>query len=67
MSYWEGSGVPIGVGVDAKNFIGVGAGVTKPETGAESEKCCSAHFWNRPLTTKLGFRAKSGNANLTAE
>jgi len=35
-----------GVGVDISKFFGVGAGVLKPEAGAdsESEKCDSAHL-----------------------
>jgi len=47
MSYLEVFGVLTRVVVDASKFIGVGARVLNPETGAESEyeKCDSAHLW----------------------
>jgi len=45
MSYLEVFGVLTGVGVDGLKSFGVGAGVFKPETGAESEKCYSTHLW----------------------
>jgi len=37
MSYLEVFGVLTRVGVDVLKFFGVGSGVPKPETGAESE------------------------------
>jgi len=46
MSYLEVFGVLTGVGVEVSKFCGVGAGagVSKPEAGAESEKGNSAHL-----------------------
>jgi len=48
MSYLEILGVLTGAGVDVSKFFGVGAGILKPEAGAESEseKCNSAHLWH---------------------
>ena len=49
MSYLEVFGMLIGVGVDVSKFYGVGAGVLKPEAGAESEsekmRLCSSLPW----------------------
>jgi len=47
MSYMEVFVILNGVGVDVSTFFGVGAGVLKPETGAESEseKSDFAHLW----------------------
>jgi len=43
-SYLDVFGVLTGVGIDVSKFCGVGARVLKPEAGAESEKCDSAHL-----------------------
>jgi len=47
ISYLKVFGVLTGVGVDVSKFLGLGAGVLKPEAGAasESENCDSAHLW----------------------
>jgi len=46
VSYLKVFGVLTGVGVDLSKFLGLGAGVLKPEAGAasESENCDSAHL-----------------------
>jgi len=58
MSYLEVFGVKKGVGVAVCNFFRVGAGVLKPEAGAESEKCDSAHLCSE-LQNPVG--SQSGN------
>jgi len=47
MSYLEVFGMLTGVGVEVSKFCEVGAGVSKPEAGAdlESKKGDTAHLW----------------------